>query len=76
MIAWGGLGIPATLTEEQKKAIKGDASSVIPPDIPEGLMKYLAWQAEMFDNCMERNGYDPTLHFCLSYSSPGLALTE
>jgi hypothetical protein len=74
MIAWGGLGTLAPLTEEQKKIIKGDAASVVPPDLPEGLMKYLQWQIETFEDCMERNGYDPVIHFGLSCSSPGFGI--
>jgi hypothetical protein len=59
-VAWGGLGVPAHLTEEQKKAIKGQPLDThIPPNFPDGLVKYIMFIETNLSNCLERNGYDP-----------------
>ncbi|KAE9376462.1 hypothetical protein N431DRAFT_452880 [Stipitochalara longipes BDJ] len=62
IVAWGGLGIPKLLTEDQKLVIKGKFPD-IPPDFPEGLLRCIVSFEATFGNCLERNGYDPALHF-------------
>jgi len=62
MVAWGGLGIPTVLTEEQKQAIYGKFPD-IPPNFPEGLLRCITTFEAAFGNCLERNGYDPAIHY-------------
>jgi len=67
IVAWGGLGIPAKLTEEQKQVIKGrPIMTHIPPDWPSYFVRFIVSIDEKISDCLERNGYDPELHFGLS----------
>ena len=62
MVGWGGLGIPTVLTKEQKLAIAGKFPD-IPPNFPAGLLKCITTLEAEFGNCLEKNGYDPALHY-------------
>jgi len=67
IVAWGGLGIPAKLTEEQKQVIKGrPIMTHIPPDWPSDFVRCIVSIDAKISDCLERNGYDPELHFGLS----------
>jgi GNAT superfamily N-acetyltransferase len=66
-VAWGGLGIPVPLTEEQQKAVKGGITE-LPPDFNMELAKCLMFHEAIFKKCLQKHGYDPTKHFGKSSS--------
>jgi hypothetical protein len=77
IVAWGGLGIPAKLTEEQKQVIKGrPIMTHIPPEWPSNFVRCIASIDAKISDCLERNGYDPALHFGLSLHPPSTEWTE
>jgi hypothetical protein len=62
MVAWGALSIPTPLTEDQKLEIKGKFPD-IPKYLPEGLLRCIKSFEENYGDCLERNGYDPAVHY-------------
>ncbi len=70
IVAWGGLGIPAKLTKEQTRAKKGrPIMTDIPPERPSNFVRCIVSIEAKISECLERNGYDPELHFGLSILS-------
>ena len=64
MVAWGGLGLPAGLAEEEKLVQEGKLPD-IPPDFPKGVLRIFGYIEKVLDNCVVRSRYDPAMHFGL-----------
>ena len=68
-MAWGGLGIPVPLSQEQAKALQsGLPVEYLPKDFDMNLAKCLHMLDMLFKQCLEKHGYDASKHFSTPFS--------